>query len=99
MVVKKDGRREPYIREKIRSGLIKACEKRHVSLETIDQAVDRIEKAVRDTDEVSSKEIGERVMTELRNIDKIAYIRFASVYREFEDIERFEEELDKLQKK
>jgi len=93
MVVKKDGRREPYIREKIRSGLIKACEKRHVSLETIDQAVDRIEKAVRDTDEVSSKEIGERVMTELRNIDKIAYIRFASVYREFDDLTAFEREV------
>ncbi|MEK6888069.1 MAG: transcriptional regulator NrdR [Candidatus Aenigmatarchaeota archaeon] len=93
MVVKKDGRRELYSREKIRSGIIRACEKRPVSLETIDQAVDRIEKAVRDTDEVSSKEIGERVMQELRNIDKIAYIRFASVYREFDDLTAFEREV------
>ncbi|MFA4820079.1 MAG: transcriptional regulator NrdR [Candidatus Aenigmatarchaeota archaeon] len=96
MVVKKDGHRELYSREKIRSGIIRACEKRPVSLETIDQAVDRIEKTIRDTDEVTSKEIGERVMTELRNIDKIAYIRFASVYREFDDLTAFEREVKLL---
>lgn len=93
MVIKKDGRREAYNREKLRSGIMKACEKRPVSLEVIEQAVDRVEKAIRDTDEVTSREIGERVMNELKNIDKIAYIRFASVYREFDDLTAFEREV------
>ena len=92
-IVKKDGRREAYNRDKIRSGIIKACEKRPVSLESIEASVDLIEKAIRDTDEVTSSEIGERVMGELRNLDKIAYIRFASVYREFDDLNAFEREV------
>lgn len=92
-VVKKDGRREAYSRDKLKAGILRACEKRPISLETIDVAVDRIEKAVRDTDEVTSTEIGERVMNELRGIDKIAYIRFASVYREFDDPTAFEREV------
>ena len=93
MVVKKDGRREPYGRGKIKAGLLRACEKRPVSMETIESAVNRIEKTLRDTDEVTSSEIGERVMAELKGIDKIAYIRFASVYREFDDLTAFEREV------
>ncbi len=93
VVVKKDGRREPYSRQKLTAGILKACEKRPVSLETIETAVDRIEKALRDTDEVTSSEIGERVMNELKGIDKVAYIRFASVYREFDDPVAFEREV------
>ncbi|MBS3050956.1 MAG: transcriptional regulator NrdR [Candidatus Aenigmarchaeota archaeon] len=92
-VVKKDGRRVPYNRDKLKAGILRACEKRPISIETIDAAVDRIEKAVRDTDEVTSMEIGERVMAELKAIDKIAYIRFASVYREFDDPVAFEREV------
>ena len=92
-VVKKDGRRVPYNRDKLKAGILRACEKRPISIETIDAAVDRIEKAVRDTDEVTSSEIGERVMNELRSIDKVAYIRFASVYREFDDLTAFEREV------
>lgn len=97
IVVKKDGRREAYSRDKLKAGILKACEKRPVSLETIEAAVDRIEKAVRNTDEVTSTEIGERVMTELKGIDKIAYIRFASVYREFDDPTAFEREVRLLE--
>ena len=93
VIVKKDGRREPYNRIKIKAGMLRACEKRPVSLETIDQAIDRIEKTMLDTDEVTSGEIGERVMSELRAIDKIAYIRFASVYRDFNDVTAFEREV------
>lgn len=96
LVVKKDGTREPYSREKIKGGMMKACEKRPVSLETIEQALTRIENSVRDTDEISSSEIGEKVMNELKGIDKIAYIRFASVYREFSDIAAFEKEVRML---
>ena len=93
MVVKKDGRREPYHREKIKAGMLRACEKRSVSMDTIDAAIDRIEKALLDTDEVTSNEVGERVMAELKAIDKIAYIRFASVYRDFNDVTAFEREV------
>lgn len=93
MVIKKDGRREPYNREKLKAGMLRACEKRPIPLEVIEQAVGSVEKAIRDTDEVTSSEIGERVMNELRNIDKIAYIRFASVYREFDDLTAFEREV------
>ena len=93
MVVKKDGRREQYNRNKIKAGVLRACEKRPVSLETIEQSIDRIEKALLDTDEVTSSEVGERVMTELRALDKVAYIRFASVYRDFNDVTAFEREV------
>ena len=92
-VVKKDGRREAYSRDKLKAGILRACEKRPISIDTIDAAVDRIEKAVWDTDEVTSTEIGERVMAELKTMDKIAYIRFASVYREFDDPVAFEREV------
>lgn len=96
IVVKKDRRRAPYSRDKLKAGILRACEKRPISIETIDAAVDRIEKSIRDTDEVTSGEIGERVMAELKTLDKIAYIRFASVYREFDDIASFEKEVRML---
>ena len=96
LIVKKDGSREPYSREKIKSGMLKACEKRPVSMETIDRALNRIENTLRDNSETSSREIGEMVMNELKSIDKIAYIRFASVYREFDDLASFERELKLL---
>ena len=92
-VVKKDGRREPYNRNKIKAGMLRACEKRPVSLDIIEQAINRIEKALLDTDEVTSSEVGERVMAELKGLDKIAYIRFASVYRDFNDVTAFEREV------
>ena len=98
MVVKKDGRREPYDRSKIVAGLKKACEKRPVSMETIEQAADRVEAAVleRGEREVQSPFIGTAVMNELHEIDQVAYVRFASVYRSFKDIDEFMSELEGL---
>jgi transcriptional repressor NrdR len=98
MVVKKDGRREPYDRAKIVAGLKKACEKRPVSMETIEQAADRVEAAVleRGEREVQSPFIGTAVMNELHEIDQVAYVRFASVYRSFKDIDEFMSELEGL---
>jgi|688.fasta_scaffold274709_2 transcriptional repressor NrdR len=98
VLVKKDGRREPFDREKIRAGFRRACEKRPVSTETIDQAVEAIEKRMQEmcVKEVDSRLVGEAVMHELRNIDKIAYVRFASVYREFSDVEQFVDALQSL---
>lgn len=94
MILKKDGRREPFSREKLKSGLMKACEKRPVSMEKIENAVNEIETAIRRGDkEVSSRVIGELVMKKLKQLDKVAYIRFASVYRDFEDVKDFEKEL------
>lgn len=95
MVVKKDGRREPFDRKKIISGLIKACEKRPISMEKIEEAVDAIERQImRKFDkEVSAKEIGELVMEKLAKLDEIAYVRFASVYRQFKDVSQFMKEL------
>lgn len=99
-VVKKDGRREPYDRMKIVAGLKRACEKRPVGIEQIEGAVDGIERALqeRGEKEVPSSLIGEAVMRELHGIDKVAYVRFASVYRSFEDIGEFMEELQALLK-
>jgi len=101
IVVKKDGRRERFERKKLLDGILKACEKRNIPLEKIEKVVDEVESDLRKRDsvEVESMAIGEIAMKKLKTLDKIAYIRFASVYREFEDIERFEEELEKLQKK
>ncbi|MGH7839599.1 MAG: transcriptional regulator NrdR [Candidatus Binataceae bacterium] len=98
MVVKKDNRREPYDRNKIVAGLTKACEKRPVSTETIAEISDRIEAAVaeRGQSEVPSAFIGAAVMNELHQIDQVAYVRFASVYRSFKDIEEFMHELEDL---
>ncbi len=98
MVVKKDGRREPFDRAKIIAGLKRACEKRPVSMETIDQIANRIETAMAEQSdrEVPSNAVGEAVMNELHKIDQVAYVRFASVYRSFKDIDEFMHELEDL---
>ncbi len=98
MVVKKDGRREPFDRAKIVAGIKRACEKRPVSMETIEQVVDRIESAAAEQGarELPSSFIGSAVMTELHGIDQVAYVRFASVYRSFKDIDEFMHELQDL---
>ncbi len=98
MVVKKDGRREPFDRAKIVAGLTTACEKRPVSMETIEQVADRVEAAVfeRGEREVPSSFIGSAAMSELHGIDQVAYVRFASVYRSFKDIDEFMRELEDL---
>jgi transcriptional repressor NrdR len=97
-IIKKDNRREPYDRQKLRMGILKACEKRPVSQETIEKIVDKIENEIRQLKgiEVKSEIIGEKVMRELRKLDKVAYIRFASVYREFADVTDFQRELKNL---
>jgi transcriptional repressor NrdR len=98
MVVKKDNRREPYERNKLIAGVVKACEKRPVSMEAIEQLAGRIETAVmeRGGKEVPSSFIGSAVMNELHRLDQVAYVRFASVYRSFKDIEEFMHELEEL---
>lgn len=98
MVVKKDGRREPFDRGKILAGLKKACEKRPISIATLDAVVDRLEKQFQEMgeSEIQSVTIGESVMRELHQLDQVAYVRFASVYREFKDIDQFMEELKAL---
>jgi transcriptional repressor NrdR len=98
MIVKKDGRREAYDRLKVSSGLTKACEKRPVSMEQIEQTTDRIERMLqeRGEKEVPSSVIGEAIMKALFDLDKVAYVRFASVYRSFEDVNEFMRELKDL---
>jgi transcriptional repressor NrdR len=98
LVVKKDGRREPFDRTKILAGLKKACEKRPISIATLDAVVDRLEKQFQEMgeSEIQSVTIGEAVMRELHQLDQVAYVRFASVYREFKDIDQFMEELKAL---
>ncbi|MGI5838416.1 MAG: transcriptional regulator NrdR [bacterium] len=98
IVVKKDGRRQVFNRDKILGGLLKACEKRPVPVSKLEIITDDIEKELRNNfeREVDSQKIGELVMEKLRGIDEIAYVRFASVYRQFKDINRFMEELKKL---
>lgn len=100
-VVKKDGRRESFNRQKLLRGLIKACQKRPVSTDKLEAVVDHIERDLRNTveQEVKSQYIGELVMENLRSLDEVAYVRFASVYREFRDAESFMEELKALLKK
>jgi transcriptional repressor NrdR len=99
-VVKKDGRREPFDRQKLVRGLRIACNKRSVSTERIDAIADAIEREAQESErrEVSSAELGERVMRHLRDLDEVAYVRFASVYRSFRDIDQFMAELGKLVK-
>lgn len=98
IVRKNDGRREQFSREKLRSGIIKACEKTNVSHEQIEKIVDEVERELRssDTVEVEGKKIGQMVAANLKKIDKIAYIRFASVFKRFVDLEEFEKELKRL---
>jgi transcriptional repressor NrdR len=98
MIVKKDGRREIFSREKVRSGLQKACQKRNISMNVIDEFLDELERDLRETGEkeISSNKIGEKVMVKLHEIDDVAYVRFASVYREFKDVNDFVSELKNL---
>ena len=98
MVVKKDGRREKFDRQKVLSGLLHACEKRPVSAIRLEQIVDETEAYVVDSDarERSTSEVGELIMSRLKQIDTVAYIRFASVYRDFKDVREFKAELEQL---
>lgn len=98
MVVKKDGRRESFDRTKILAGLKKACEKRPISTATIEDVTDRIEKRIQEMGEteIESRIVGEELMRELHQLDQVAYVRFASVYREFKDIDQFMDELKTL---
>ncbi|HEX6726680.1 MAG TPA: transcriptional regulator NrdR [Nitrospira sp.] len=98
VVVKKDGRRESFDRNKILVGLKKACEKRPISIGTIEAVTDRIEKRIQEMGEteIESRVVGEEVMKELHLLDQVAYVRFASVYREFKDIDQFMDELKTL---
>ncbi|MCJ7656310.1 MAG: transcriptional regulator NrdR [Candidatus Atribacteria bacterium] len=100
MVIKKDGRREPFSREKITNGIIKACEKRPISIETINNLVNNIEEASKSegVDEIKSSLIGELVISRLRDLDEVAYVRFASVYRQFKDLSSFVKEIRKISK-
>jgi len=98
MVVKKDGRRENFDRKKLRAGLVKACEKRPISPAQLDAIVDEVETHLHDTEEreMLTSDIGARAMERLRELDKVAYVRFASVYRKFEDVDEFLRELKNL---
>lgn len=98
MIIKKDGRREVFNREKVRSGIQKACEKREISMDVIEEFLDELERDVREIGEkeLSSAVIGEKIMAKLHGIDSIAYVRFASVYREFKDVKEFVSEVKSL---
>ncbi|HAQ41241.1 MAG TPA: transcriptional regulator NrdR [Clostridiales bacterium] len=98
VVIKRDGTRQGYNRDKIINGLIRACDKRSVSLEQIEDIADKVEKQLLNTfqNEVSTEVIGELVMNELQSVDDVAYVRFASVYRKFKDINTFMNELKKI---
>lgn len=100
MVIKKDGSRELFDKEKLLKSLLRACEKRSANIETLDAAVDKIEQALLNSmeREVTTEKIGELAMDELKQIDEVAYIRFASVYRRFKDVNTFIEEINALLK-
>lgn len=100
MVIKKDSRREPFDREKLMKGIMVACEKRPISIKRIEKIVEEIERMLEKTHdrEVASREIGETVMKRLHEVDEIAYVRFASVYRQFRDVGQFMKELKKFLK-
>ncbi len=101
LVVKKGGEREPFNREKIIKGITRACEKRPVSMDEIEKLVTDIEKELRDSydREVSSKEIGEKIMERLQKVDEVAYVRFASVYRQFADLNGFIKTIEQLKRR
>lgn len=101
MVIKKDGSREQFIREKVLDGITRACEKRPVSMEEIENLVASIEREIRDQydREVSSQLIGEKVMNRLQSLDEVAYVRFASVYRQFTDLNSFIKTIEQLKNK
>lgn len=98
IVVKKDGNRQIYDRNKLLNGIIKSCEKRPVSISTIEKIVDDVEKKLSNSleKEITSIEIGEMVMNKLKDVDEVSYVRFASVYRQFKDLNTFMEELKKI---
>ena len=98
MIIKKDGRREAFSREKLRSGIQKACQKRNISINIVEEFLDELERDLRETGEkeIPSHKIGEKVMAKLHEIDDVAYVRFASVYREFKDVNDFVSELKSL---
>ena len=100
VVIKKDNNREPYDRSKIEGGILRACHKRPISINQINQLVDEVETEIfnREEKEISSRVIGELVMDKLKNLEAVAYVRFASVYREFKDINTFMDELKKVLK-
>jgi transcriptional repressor NrdR len=97
-LVKQNGEREPFNEDKLRSGMLKALEKRPVSAEQVEEAISRINHKLRASGEreVPSKMVGELVMEELRRLDEVAYVRFASVYRSFKDLNEFREEIDRI---
>jgi len=101
MVIKKDGRREPYDRQKLSAGIVKACEKRPISMNRIEGLVDAIEKKIEKSHdrEVRSNEIGELVVEALYDLDEVAYVRFASVYKQFRDASQFMKELKRFLRK
>lgn len=98
LVIKKDGTRQPYDRDKLISGLLKSCEKRPVSTAQIEKLADSVELQIQNSlrREISSQEIGEMVMVHLKQIDEVAYVRFASVYRQFKDVNSFLQELNDM---
>ncbi len=98
MVVKKDGRREPFERRKIIEGILKACEKRPISITEIEQFVDDLEREIQEkgVPEIQTRAIGEKVMEQLRQWDDVAYVRFASVYKQFKDLKEFMDQLKEL---
>ena len=100
MVVKKDGRREEFSRHKLLNGIKKACEKRPVAMEILEKIVDEIERKLEEKfeDEIDSRAIGQIVMKRLHSLDEVAYVRFASVYRQFKDVDQFMDEVKKLRK-
>jgi|TARA_B100000315_G_scaffold40765_1_gene35587 transcriptional repressor NrdR len=99
-IIKQDGIREPFNEDKLLAGLTKALEKRPVSVEKVEEAVNRIKATIRATGEreIPSRDVGEQVMKELRDLDEVAFVRFASVYRSFKDLNEFREEIDRLSK-
>jgi transcriptional repressor NrdR len=98
LIIKKDGTREEFSREKVLRGLVRACEKRPVTLEVLENVVNEIERELRSCGqaEIPSKDVGEKVMERLYHVDEVAYVRFASVYRQFKDINVFMKELEEL---
>jgi len=98
LVIKKDGRREHFDREKLKSGIMKACEKRQVSVDEIERFIDELERSIQEQGdrEIPSETIGRKVMEYLRELDDVAYVRFASVYRSFKDLKEFMSELQDL---
>ena len=97
-IIKQDGTREPFNEDKLLAGLNKALEKRPVSIEKVEEAINRIKATLRSTGEreIQSRDVGEQVMKELRDLDEVAFVRFASVYRSFKDLNEFREEIDRL---